>query len=88
MKERLDIVSWGMKVNQYGYGDDNKVSLKLTVYKDGDGMLNRSNVRVRRGKNATFVNCWQWAGRLKVIMAGQNCIVLKKELLKTFMSSP
>jgi hypothetical protein len=30
-----------MKVNQYGYVDDNKVNLKLTVYKDDDGLIVR-----------------------------------------------
>lgn len=46
-----------MRVNQYGYVDDNKVNLKLTVYNDGDGLINSSDVRVRGGKYATFVNC-------------------------------
>jgi len=30
-----------MKVNQYGYVDDNKVNFELTVYKDDDGLIVR-----------------------------------------------
>ena len=61
-----------MKVDQYEYVDDNKVSLKLTVYKDGDWMLNRSDVGARRKICYIRELLTIWVRRLKVIISWQD----------------